>query len=102
MLKCLAYESQMSSILNLIVGISVGCQLTRTLFPYLKVLGCPLICPLYPFMEVVGSLICIAKFPWAANSAVHFFIQSSGLPTELLTTRGIWKVMHIHPYNFTQ
>ena len=30
-------------------------------------LSCPLSCPLYPYMEVVGSLICMAKFPWAAH-----------------------------------
>ena len=66
------------------------------LIPYLKVVGCPLsctlCCPLYPYMEVhvVGSLICMAKFPWAAHStahrAAHFFtFGSSWLPTELPT-----------------
>ena len=53
-------------------------------------LRCPLSYPLIPYMEVVGSLICMAKFPWAAHSAAywaaHFFIFGrSGLPTELLT-----------------
>ena len=71
---CLACESKMASILNLIVGSSVG---------YLKVVGCPLSCPLsyplYPYMEVVGSLICVAKFPWAVHG------QSTPLPTELST-----------------
>ena len=41
-------------------------------------------------MEEVGSLICMAKFPWAAQSAAHwaahfFIFGSSGLPTELPT-----------------
>ena len=41
-------------------------------------------------MEAVGSLICMAKFPWAAHSAAHwaahfFIFGSSGLPTELPT-----------------
>ena len=44
--------------------------------PNLKVGGCPLSCtlscPLYPYMEVVGSIICMAKFPWAAHSAAHW------------------------------
>ena len=53
-------------------------------------LRCPLSCPLFPYMEVMGSLICMAKFPWAAHSAAywaaHFFIfGSSRLPTELPT-----------------
>ena len=69
--------------LNLIVGRSVGCQLNCLLFPYLKVVGyplsCPLSCPLYPYMAVVGSLICMAKFPWAAHG------QPTPLPTELPT-----------------
>ena len=92
--KCLACESKMASILNLTVGSSVGCPLNCPLFPYLKVVGCPLSCllscPLYPYMEVVGSLICMAKFPWAAHSAAHwaahfFIFGSSGVPTELPT-----------------
>ena len=73
----------MASILNLIVGNSVGCPLNCPLFPYLKVVGyplsCPLSCPLYPYMAVVDSLICIAKFPWAAHG------QPTPLPTELPT-----------------
>ena len=64
--KCLACESKMASILNLIVGSSVGCPLNCPLFPYLKEVGCPLSCPLYQYMEVVDSL-CMAKFPWPAN-----------------------------------
>ena len=74
--KCFSYESKMASILNSIVGSSVGCPLNSPLFPYLKVVGCPLSnpvsCPLYPYMEVVVSLICMAKFPWAAHSSVHW------------------------------
>ena len=129
--ECLACESKMASIFNLIVGSSVGCPLKCPLFPYLKVMGyplsfplscpllvypynygssgqpnlhgkipmgsplrcplscplfsylevvvcllsCPLSCPLFPYMEVVGSLICIAKFPWAAHG------QPTPLPT---------------------
>ena len=73
--KCPACKSKMASILNLIVGSSVGCPLNCPLFPYLKVVGCPLSCPLscplYPYMEVMGNLICMAKFPWAAHSAAH-------------------------------
>ena len=38
-------------------------------------LRCPLSCPLFPYMEVVGSLICMAKFPWAAHG------QPTPLPT---------------------
>ena len=66
------------------------------LFPYLKVVGYPLSfplsCPLYPYMAVVGSLICMAKFPWAAHGQptplptelpTVFIFGSSGLPTEL-------------------
>ena len=57
--------------LPFLVGSSVGCQLNCPLYPYLKVVGCPLSCtlscPQYPYMEVVGSLICMAKFPWAAH-----------------------------------
>ena len=96
--KCLACESKMASILNLIVDSSVGCPLNCPLFPYLKVVGCPLSCPLscplYPYMGVVGSLICMAKFPWAAHGQptqlptelpTFFMFGSSGLPTELPT-----------------
>ena len=76
--KCIACESKMASILNLIVGSSVGCPLNCPLFPYLKVVGYLLSCPLYPYMAVVGSLICMANFPWAAHPtahwAAHFFI----------------------------
>ena len=68
--KCLAYESKMTYF-YLIVGSSVGCPLSCTLFPYLKVVGCqlsyPLSWPPYPYMEIVGSLICMAKFPRAAH-----------------------------------
>ena len=82
--KCLECESKMASIFNLIVGSSVGCTLNCPLFSYLKVVGCPLSCPLscplYPYMEEVGSLICMAKFPWAAHG------QPTPLPTELPTT----------------
>ena len=86
--KCLVCESWMASILNLIVGSSVCCPRNCPLLPYLKVVGyplsCPLSCPLYPYMAVVGSLICMAKFPWAADSTAHFFMfGSSGLPIEL-------------------
>ena len=84
----LACESKVASIL---VGSSVGCPLNCPLYPYLKVVGCPLSCtlscPLYPYMEVVGSLICMAKFPWAANG------QPTPLPTELptfFTFRSSW------------
>ena len=72
----------------------MGCPLNCPLYPYLKVVGCPLSCTLscqlYPYMEVVGSLICMAKFPWAAHSithwAAHFFtFGSSWLPNELPT-----------------
>ena len=92
--KYLACDSKMASILNLVVGRSMGCPLNCPLFPYLEVVGyplsCPLSCPLYPYMAVVGSLICMAKFPWAAHGqptplprwAAHFFMfGSSGLPT---------------------
>ena len=69
--------------LPFLVGSSVGCPLNCQLYPYLKVVGCPLSCtlsyPLYPYMEVVGSLICMAKFPLAANE------QPTPLPTELPT-----------------
>ena len=58
---------------------SVGCPLNCPLFSCLKLTGCPLSCPLYPYMEVVGSLICMAKFPWAA------YWQPTPLPTELPT-----------------
>ena len=61
---------------KLIVGSSVGCPRNCPLFPYLKVVGyplsCPLSCPLYPYMAVVDSLICMAKFPWAAHSAANW------------------------------
>ena len=74
--KFLACESTMAAIL-------VGCPLNCPLYPYLKVVGCPmscpLSCPLYPYMEVVGSLICMAKFPWAAHG------QPTPMPTELPT-----------------
>ena len=40
---------------------------------------CPLSCPLFPYIEVVGSIICMAKFQWAARG------QPSPLPTELPT-----------------
>ena len=96
--KCLACKSKMASILNLIVGSSVGCPLKCPLFPYLKVVGyplsCPPSCPLYPYMAVVGSLICMANFPWAAHGQptplptelpTFFIFGSSGLPTELAT-----------------
>ena len=48
---------------------------------YLEVEGCPL----YPYMDVMGSLICMAKFPWAAHSAADFFIFGSSEATELPT-----------------
>ena len=74
--KCLACESKMASIVNFIVGSSVGCQLICPLFPYLKVVGCPLrcplSCPLYPNMEEVGIVICMAKFLWVAHSTAHW------------------------------
>ena len=78
---CATNVLHMNQILRpfLIVGSSVGCPLNCPLFKYLKVVGCPLSCPLYPFVEVVGSLICMAKFPWAAHG------QSTPLPTELPT-----------------
>ena len=88
--KCLACESKMASILNLIVGRSVGCPLNCPLFPFLKVVGyplsCSLSCPLYPYMAVVGSLICMAKFPWAAHGQptplpTFFMFGSNWLPT---------------------
>ena len=38
---------------------------------YMEVVGsllsCPLRCTLFQYMEVVGGLICMAKFPWAAQ-----------------------------------
>ena len=84
--------------LPFLVGSSVGCPLNCPLYPYLKVVGCPLSCtlsyPLYPYMEVVGSLICMAKFPWAAHGQptpmptelpTIFTFGSSWLPTELPT-----------------
>ena len=81
--KCLARESKMASILNLIVCSSVGCPLNIKLFPHLKVVGCllncPLTCPQYPYMAIVGTLIYMANFPWAANG------QPTPLPTELPT-----------------
>ena len=96
--KYIACESKMASILNLIVGSSVGFPLNCPLFPYLKVVGYPLSgplsCPLYPYMAVVGSLICMAKFPWAAHwqptplpteLPTLFMFGSSGLSTELPT-----------------
>ena len=96
--KCLACESKMASIWDLIVGSSVGYPLNGPLFPYLKVVGyplsCQLNCPLYPNMAVVGSLICMANFPWAAHGQPHstahwaahcFMFGSSGLSTELPT-----------------
>ena len=59
--------------LPFLVGSSVGCPLNCPLYPYLKVVGCPLSCtlscPLFSYMEVVGSLICMAKFPWAAHGS---------------------------------
>ena len=73
--KMLACESKMTSILNLIVGNSVGCALNCPLFPSLKVVGCPLrcplSCPLSPYIQVVGRLICMAKFPLATHSPAH-------------------------------
>ena len=113
--KCLACESKMASILNLIVGILVSSGLPTELTtelptelppisvywssgqPYLygkipigSPLRCPLSCPLSPYVEVVGSLICMAKFPWAAHSIprklpTFFIFGRSGLPTELRT-----------------
>ena len=77
--KCLTCETKMASIMNLIVGSSVGCPLNCPPFQYLKVVGCPLSCPLYPYMEVMGSLICMAKSTWAAHG------QPNPLPTELPT-----------------
>ena len=84
--------------LPFLVGSSVGCPLNCPLYPYLKVVGCPLSCtlscPLYPYMTVVGSLICMAKFPWAAHGQptplptelpTFFTFGSSWLPTELPT-----------------
>ena len=63
-----ACESKMASILNLILGIPVDCQL----FPFLEEVGCPLRCPLscslYLYMTVVDSLICMAIFPWVAHT----------------------------------
>ena len=93
--KFLACESKIVSIW---VGSSVGCPLNCPLYPYLKVVGCALSCslsyPLYPYMEEVGSLICMAKFPWAAHGQptllptelpTFFTFGSSWLPTELPT-----------------
>ena len=93
--KCLASESKMVFILNVIVGSSVGCLLNCRLFPYLKVMGCPLSCPLtcqlYLYMEVVGSLICMAKFPWAARGAPPLFFQY-GIGTNCIETMPKWQV----------
>ena len=81
--KCLACESKMASILNLIVGSSVGCPLNCPQVSYLKIVGCKLNCPLscllYPYMKVAGSLICMTKFPWASYG------QPAPLPTQLPT-----------------
>ena len=76
------------------MGSSVGCPLNCPLLPYLKVVGyplsCPLYCPLNPYMAVVCSLICMAKFPWAAHGQptllpTFFIFWRGGLPTELPT-----------------
>ena len=55
-------------------------------------MGSPLRCPLFNIWKQLAaywaahSLICMAKFPWAAHSTAHFLIfGSSGLPTELPT-----------------
>ena len=73
------FRMGMASILNLIVGSSLGCPMNFQLFPYYEVVGCPLSrpmsCRLYRYMEVVGNLICMEKFPWAAHPL------SSELPT---------------------
>ena len=57
--KCLPYESKIASILNLMVGRSVGCPLNYPLFQYLKGVGyplsCLLSCPLYSYMDEVGT-----------------------------------------------
>ena len=57
------------------MGSPLRCPLSCPLFSYLEVvdyiLSCQLSCPLFPYMEVVGSLICMAKFPWAAHSVAH-------------------------------
>ena len=95
--KCFACEFKIASILNLIVGNSVDCPL----FPYLKevdcLLTCPPICPLYPYMEEVGSLICVAKFPWAAHSAANFYSYNEAVgcllscPRSCQLFQNIWK-----------
>ena len=61
------------------MGSPLHCQLSCPLFHILEVLGCPMSCPLFPYMEEVGSLICMAKFSWAAHG------QPTPLPTELPT-----------------
>ena len=53
------------------MGSPLHCPLSCPLFSHLEVVGCPL----FPYMEVVGSLICMAKFPWAAHG------QPTPLPT---------------------
>ena len=79
--KFLPCESKMASIFSgKLSGLPTKLP---TIYSYLKVVGCPLSCtlscPLYPYMEVVCSLICMAKFPWAAHG------QPTPLPTELPT-----------------
>ena len=82
--ECLACESKMAFIFNSgqlsglptelpTISLLESCGLPTELptelptFSLLEVVGCPL----FPYMEVVGSLICLAKFPWAALSAAH-------------------------------
>ena len=85
-----------------VVGCPLSCPLSCPLYPYMEVVGrhfwwkipmgsplrCPLSGPLSQYIEVVGSLICMAKFPWAAHSTAHwdahfFIFGSSRMPTEL-------------------
>ena len=88
--KCLACKSKMASILNLIVGSSVGCPLNCPLFPYLKAhelptisvyrssgqpylhgkipmgspLRCPLSCPLFHIWKQWTALLSCPLFPY--------------------------------------
>ena len=68
------------------VYISSGQPYLHGKIPMGSPLRCPLSCPLFPYMEVVGSLICMAKFPWAAHGQPTVSIYgSSGQPSELPT-----------------
>ena len=79
--KCLPYESKIASILNLMVGRSVGCPLNYPLFQYLKGVGyplsCLLSCPLYSYMDEVGTPT--EKNRGAAHFAAHRLHVGNGM-----------------------